>query len=83
MSNLIFPLSRTVPRSPFGEERLFADMNVGMAGGIAAFVLIVAVTTLFICLWLVKRRRERRDPEVRGSVALGKHPNVVRANLSY
>jgi len=38
-------------------------MNAGMAGGIAAFVLIVAVTTLFICLWLVKRRRERRDPE--------------------
>ncbi|KAK7149565.1 hypothetical protein R3I94_009021 [Phoxinus phoxinus] len=65
-----------VPRSPFGEERLFADMNAGMAGGIAAFVLIVAVTTLFICLWLVKRRRERRDPEDRGSVPLGKHPNV-------
>ncbi|KAK7130142.1 hypothetical protein R3I93_019695 [Phoxinus phoxinus] len=68
-----------VPRSPFGEERLFADMNAGMAGGIAAFVLIVAVTTLFICLWLVKRRRERRDPEDRGSVPLGKHPNVVNS----
>ncbi|XP_067283429.1 cadherin-related family member 5 isoform X2 [Pseudorasbora parva] len=65
-----------VPRSPFGEERLFADMNAGMAGGIAAIVLIVAVTALFICLWLAKRRRERRDPEDRGSVALGKHPNV-------
>lgn len=74
--------SRTVPRSPFGEERLFGDMNAGMAGGIAALVLIVAVTVLFICLWLAKRRRERRDPADRGAVALGKHPNVVRANLS-
>lgn len=57
-------------------------MNAGMAGGIAALVLIVAVTVLFICLWLAKRRRERRDPADRGAVALGKHPNVVRANLS-
>lgn len=57
-------------------------MNAGMAGGIAALVLIVAVTVLFICLWLAKRRRERRDPADRGAVALGKHPNVVRANIS-
>lgn len=57
-------------------------MDAGMAGGIAALVLIVAVTVLFICLWLAKRRRERRDPADRGAVALGKHPNVVRANIS-
>lgn len=57
-------------------------MNAGMAGGIAALILIVAVTVLFICLWLAKRRRERRDPADRGSIALGKHPNVVRANIS-
>lgn len=71
----------TVPRSPFGEERLFGDMNAGMAGGIAGLVLIVAVTTLFIFLWLIKRRRERQDPAERGAIALGKHPNVVRATL--
>ncbi|XP_016406151.1 cadherin-related family member 5 isoform X3 [Sinocyclocheilus rhinocerous] len=65
-----------VPRSPFGEERLFGDMNAGMAGGIAALVLLVAVTVLFLFLWLAKRRRERRDPADRGAVALGKHPNV-------
>nr|XP_055045724.1 cadherin-related family member 5 isoform X1 [Misgurnus anguillicaudatus] len=65
-----------VPRSPFGEERLFGDMNAGMAGGIAALVLIVAITTLFIFLWLVKKRRERQYPAERGAIALGKHPNV-------
>ncbi|XP_051547082.1 cadherin-related family member 5-like isoform X3 [Myxocyprinus asiaticus] len=65
-----------VPRSPFGEERLFGDMNAGMAGGIAALVVIVAMTAFFLLLWLAKRRRERRDPVDRGSVALGKHPNV-------
>ncbi|XP_052433486.1 cadherin-related family member 5-like isoform X2 [Carassius gibelio] len=65
-----------VPRSPFGEERLFGEMNTGMAGGIAALVLIVAVTLLFFFLWLAKRRRERRDPADRGAVALGKNPNV-------
>ncbi|XP_059367250.1 cadherin-related family member 5-like isoform X2 [Carassius carassius] len=68
-----------VPRSPFGEERLFGDMNAGMAGGIAALVLIVAVIVLFLILWLAKRRRERRDPADRGAVALGKHPNVVNS----
>ncbi|XP_016406150.1 cadherin-related family member 5 isoform X2 [Sinocyclocheilus rhinocerous] len=68
-----------VPRSPFGEERLFGDMNAGMAGGIAALVLLVAVTVLFLFLWLAKRRRERRDPADRGAVALGKHPNVVNS----
>lgn len=72
-----------VPRSPFGEERLFGDMNAGMAGGIAGLVLIVAITTLFIFLWLIKRRRERQDPADRGAIALGKHPNVVRAPLLY
>ncbi|KTG33460.1 hypothetical protein cypCar_00009794 [Cyprinus carpio] len=71
-----------VPRSPFGEERLFGDMNVGMAGGIAALVLIVAVIVLFLFLWLIKRRRERRDPADRGAVALGKHPNVEASSPS-
>lgn len=58
-------------------------MNVGMAGGITALVLIVAVIVLFLFLWLIKRRRERRDPADRGAVALGKHPNVVRATIFY
>ncbi|KAA0721063.1 Protocadherin-15 Precursor [Triplophysa tibetana] len=71
-----------VPRSPFGEERLFGDMNAGMAGGIAGFVLIVAITTLFIFLWLIKRRRERHDPADRGAIALAKHPNVVDSGHS-
>lgn len=58
-------------------------MNAGMASGIAAIVLIVAVTVLFLFLWLAKRRRETRDPADRGAVALGKHPNVVRATIFY
>ncbi|TRY82364.1 hypothetical protein DNTS_015107 [Danionella cerebrum] len=65
-----------VPRSAFGEERLFREMNPGMAGGIAAVILIAAVTAMFIFLWMVKKRRERRDPVDRGAIALGKNPNV-------
>lgn len=57
-------------------------MHAGMAGGIAAIVLIVAVMALFLFLWLAKRRRERRDPVERGAVALGKHPNVVRFSVT-
>uniref|UniRef100_A0A8C1XSA9 Cadherin domain-containing protein n=1 Tax=Cyprinus carpio TaxID=7962 RepID=A0A8C1XSA9_CYPCA len=68
-----------VPRSPFGEERLFGEMNAGMAGGIAVLVLIVTVTVLCLFLWLAKRRRERQDPADRGAVALGKNPNVVNS----
>ncbi|XP_030633954.1 cadherin-related family member 5 isoform X2 [Chanos chanos] len=65
-----------VPRNPFGEERLFGDMNAGMAGGIAAMVLLLALAAFFLLIRLVRRRRERQDPADRGSVALGKHPNV-------
>ncbi|XP_062339051.1 cadherin-related family member 5 isoform X1 [Osmerus eperlanus] len=68
-----------VPRSPFGEERLFADMDAGMAGGIAGVILLVLVAALVLLLRLVRRRRDRQDPSDRGSVALGKHPNVVNS----
>ncbi len=52
-----------------------------MASGIAALVLVVAVAVLFLLICLAKRRRETRDPADRGAVALGKHPNVVRAAI--
>ncbi|XP_051974655.1 cadherin-related family member 5 [Xyrauchen texanus] len=78
----VLQMGQPVPRSQFGEEQPSGDMNVGMAGGIAALVLIAAMTTLFILLWLAKRRRERQDPEDRGSVPLGKHPNVVNSGCS-
>ncbi|KAM9407815.1 uncharacterized protein ACWYII_027627 [Salvelinus alpinus] len=67
-----------VPRTPFGEERLFRDMDVRMAGGIMGGMLLLLVTTLFLLIRWAKRRR-RRDPARRGAVALGKHPNVVNS----
>uniref|UniRef100_A0A4W5NE96 Cadherin domain-containing protein n=1 Tax=Hucho hucho TaxID=62062 RepID=A0A4W5NE96_9TELE len=67
-----------VPRTPFGEERLFRDMDVRMAGGIMGGTLLLLVTTLFLLIRWAKRRR-RRDPAGRGAVALGKHPNVVKS----
>ncbi|XP_066524942.1 protocadherin-15 [Hoplias malabaricus] len=68
---------QAVPRSPFGEERLFGDVNVGIAGGLASVLLLLAVAALCLLLRLLRRWRHRRDPEDRGSVALGKNPNVV------
>uniref|UniRef100_A0A8B9RA25 Cadherin domain-containing protein n=1 Tax=Astyanax mexicanus TaxID=7994 RepID=A0A8B9RA25_ASTMX len=70
---------QAVPRSPFGEERLFGDVNVGIAGGLAAVLLLLAVAAFCLLLRLLRRWRHRRDPVERGSVALGKHPNVVKS----
>lgn len=73
----LHPLTRLsypsiVPWTPF------RDMDVRMAGGIMGGMLLLLVTTLFLLIRWAKRRR-RRDPARRGAVALGKHPNVVRA----
>ncbi|KAL7857847.1 hypothetical protein AOLI_G00179490 [Acnodon oligacanthus] len=71
---------QAVPRSPFGEERLFGDVNVGIAGGLASvLLLLLAVAALCLLVRLLRRWRHRRDPTERGSVALGKHPNVVKS----
>ncbi|XP_035640685.1 cadherin-related family member 5 isoform X1 [Oncorhynchus keta] len=67
-----------VPRTPFGEERLFRDMDVRMAGGIMGGMLLLLVAILFLLIRWAKRRR-RRDPARRGAVNLGKHPNVVNS----
>ncbi|CAB1333814.1 unnamed protein product, partial [Coregonus sp. 'balchen'] len=69
----------SVPRTPFGEERLFREMDVRMAGGIMGGMLLMLVTTLFLLIRWAKRRRRRRDPAGRGAVALGKHHNVVNS----
>ncbi|XP_045068359.1 uncharacterized protein LOC121546616 [Coregonus clupeaformis] len=68
-----------VPLTPFGEERLFREMDVRMAGGIMGGMLLMLVTTLFLLIRWAKRRRRRRDPAGRGAVALGKHHNVVNS----
>ncbi|XP_010885242.2 cadherin-related family member 5 isoform X3 [Esox lucius] len=65
-----------VPRNPFGEERLFRDMDVRVAGGVMALMLLLLVTTLFLLIRWAKRRRQGQDPAGRGSVALGKHSKV-------
>ncbi|KAG5267210.1 hypothetical protein AALO_G00219210 [Alosa alosa] len=69
---------QSVPRSQFGEERLFGDMDAGLAGGIAGVILLLAVAALCLLIRIARRWRDRQDPGERGSVALGKHPNVVR-----
>ncbi|XP_028809643.1 cadherin-related family member 5 isoform X2 [Denticeps clupeoides] len=65
-----------VPRSQFGEERLFGEMDAKIAGGIAGVIVIIVLAALFVLVQLLRRRHDRQDPVDRGSVALGKHPNV-------
>ncbi|XP_063074196.1 cadherin-related family member 5 [Engraulis encrasicolus] len=68
---------QSVPRSQFGEERLFSDVDAGLAGGIAGVVLLLAIAALCLFIRMVRRCKDgRHGPAERGSVALGKHPNV-------
>ncbi|KAM6986273.1 cadherin-related family member 5 [Aplochiton taeniatus] len=65
------------PGSMFGGERPFVmDMDTKLAGGIAGGILLLLVAVLIAMLRMVRRKRKRQDPAVRGAIAVGKHPNV-------
>lgn len=53
-------------------------MDAGLAGGIAGVLLLLALAALCLLIRMVRKWRDRSDPAERSSVALGKHPNVVR-----
>lgn len=73
----VLPKGQSVPRSQFGEERLFGDVDAGLAGGLAGVAVLVSVVALCLLMRMVRRWREdNEDPAESGSVALGKHPNV-------
>ncbi|XP_061106677.1 cadherin-related family member 5-like [Conger conger] len=61
----------------FGQQWRPGRMNVGMAWGVAVTVLLLLGAAFVLFLQLVRRRRQQQDLADRGSVALGKHPNVV------
>ncbi|XP_035283077.1 cadherin-related family member 5-like [Anguilla anguilla] len=65
----------SAPHSPFGEQWTPGRMDVGTAWGVAIAALLSLGAAAVLFLQLVRRRQ--RDPADRGSVALGKHPNVV------
>ncbi|KAJ8381876.1 hypothetical protein SKAU_G00026540 [Synaphobranchus kaupii] len=53
------------------------SMDVGMAWGVAVVALLLLGAAVVLFLQLVRRRRGHQDLADRGSVAMGKHPNVV------
>ncbi|KAJ8006483.1 hypothetical protein DPEC_G00107720 [Dallia pectoralis] len=71
-----------VPRSPFGEERFFGDMDLRVAGSVTGVLFLMLVTIMFLLIRWAKRRRQRRDPAGRGSVTLGKHSKGVNSSRS-
>ncbi|XP_031439279.1 cadherin-related family member 5 isoform X3 [Clupea harengus] len=70
---------QSVPRSQFGEERLFGDIDASLAGGIAGVILLLAAVVLCLLIRMMRRWRGRHDPADRSHVARGKHPNVVNS----
>ncbi|XP_019126719.2 cadherin-related family member 5 [Larimichthys crocea] len=67
---------QAVPRGAFTEQQLFGDMDSRLAGGIAAMILLLFLSSvLFLLLRTVKRRRQTNTDE-HTAISLGKHPNV-------
>ncbi|CAL8322784.1 unnamed protein product [Lota lota] len=68
---------QSVPRGQFQEEPLFGDVDTRLAGAIAAILLVLFVTAVFLTVHMVRRRRDKQNPVDQGALTLGKHPNVV------
>ncbi|XP_029350689.1 cadherin-related family member 5 [Echeneis naucrates] len=72
---------QAVPHGAFTEQQLFGDVDSRLAGGIAAMILLMFLSTLlFLLLRTVRRRHLQRNSEEHTAVALEKHPNVVTSS---
>ncbi|XP_076578134.1 protocadherin-15 isoform X2 [Chaetodon auriga] len=69
---------QTVPRGAFTEQQLFGDVDGRLAGGIAAMIMLLFLSSvLFLLLRTMRRRQRHRDADEHAAVDLGKHPNVA------
>ncbi|XP_041820400.1 cadherin-related family member 5 [Chelmon rostratus] len=72
---------QTVPRGAFTEQQLFGDVDSRLAGGIAAMIMVLFLSSvLFLLLRTMRRRRGPRNADEHAAVDLGKHPNVVSSS---
>ncbi|XP_070848734.1 protocadherin-15 [Chaetodon trifascialis] len=68
---------QTVPRGAFTEQQLFGDVDGRLAGGIAAMIMLLFLSSvLFLLLRTMRRRQRHRNADEHEAVDLGKHPNV-------
>ena len=69
-------------RGLLGQQWTPGRMDAATAWGVAVAALLLLGAAVVLFLQLVRRRRQQQDLADRGSVALGKHPNVVRTRDS-
>ncbi|XP_030295055.1 protocadherin-15 isoform X1 [Sparus aurata] len=69
-----------VPHGAFTEQQLFGDVDSRLAGGIAAMILLLFLTSVLFLLLRTIRRRQRQTNTDEHAVTLGKHPNVVSSS---
>ncbi|XP_058883313.1 protocadherin-15 isoform X2 [Acipenser ruthenus] len=78
----VLPNGQEAPASPFGGDKLYSLMDMGVLGGSMGTALLLLILALFVVFCSLKKRRKHQDTTDRASVAMDKHPNVVNPGKS-